>query len=215
MSLIKFIKENKKLTAGIILLIILCVVLIIYRFTKKNKSVQKSESTNITGNITNVMQPIDINFNGNFGNKITQSNNMLNNKINIGEYMDESSELVSPNKKYIVKFMNGMLVLVNNKYKVIRSLDMNIRYTFIQKTNYNYTQFDKQKIGNGLLMLTKNQINDNNNNIKITILNNTGKIGEFGNMGKDGYLQLDDCGNLILYVDGVEKLDLFNLVELN
>jgi len=207
MSLFKFMKENKKITAIIIVLITICIFLIIYQFTKKNECVQKS--TNITENITNVKEPININFNGNFGNKITQSNN----KINIGEYMDESSELVSPNKKYIVKFSNGMLVLVNNKYNVIRSLDMHTRYTLIPKTNYNYTEIDKQKIGNGLLMLTKNQLNDNINIIKITILNNTGEIGGFGYIGKDGYLQFDDCGNLILYVDGIEKIDLFNLIE--
>jgi hypothetical protein len=211
-------KENIFLYIVIIIFIFIFIVgiIVFYRYSKKS-----NKNNIIKSNILNKNEIIQvdvdtIDFSGNFGIHINKESD----KININEYMSEENELISQNKKYKVKFANGNISLIHIiSGKRLRSLESNVFYQFIKKEKYLYTDTDKKIINNGLIFITKNKINTTTPyyNIKLTILNKDGKIfdvGYLGNEKSNGYLKLDDCGNLILYVDDKEKLDVFNLVEL-
>jgi len=212
MDLLDALKKNKdNIFSYIVIIIFIVGIIVLYRYSKKsikNEIIQAELSQN------NIIKSNTVDFSGNFGIHINKESD----KINVGEYMSDENELISQNKKYKVKFVNGTIYLFNNiSGKTLRSLESNVSYQFYKKEKYLYTDTDKKIIKNGLIFITKNQINDTGYNIKLTILNKDGKIfdvGQIGNEKSNAYLKLDDCGNLILYVDDKEKLDVFNLVEL-
>lgn len=209
-----YFKRNIK----IIFLSILCISIgiIIGFFINYNNKTEIKKDNNITNDITDnkLTTAIDINYNGNFGNIIGNNTELLN----IGEYMTEANELISSNKKYkvILKYGTLCLILNSDKQQQIRTIDQNVRFNMIPKQNYNYTIGDKNIINNGLLLCEKEKRSDNTYVIKIKILNKLGRYFEgayLANEKSTGYIKLDNCGNLILYIDNKEKLDIFNLFE--
>ncbi len=221
MSVIDTIKKNIEINKDniysyIVIILLFVGIIALYRYSKKVNSNKLDNNKIIKQEINqnSIIKSNTIDFSGNFGIHINKESD----KINISEYMNNENELISENKKYKVKFVNGMIYLFNNvSGKTIRSLDSNVSYQFYKKDKYSYTENDKKIINNGLIFITKNQINDTGYTIKLVILNKDGKIFEtvqIGNEKSNAYLKLDDCGNLILYVDDKEKIDIFNLVEL-
>ena len=212
------LKKNKNniFSYIIIILFIACIIaLYIYSKTeeepKKMMQIENKSQDNMM-QIENKSKNVD--FNGKFGNHYKANSD----KINIDEYMNDSDELISNNKKYKVKFINGMLYLVNNvKQIVLRTLDLNVRFQSFKPEQYNYTDVDKKIINNGIMFIKKSTIDNTRYSIRFTILNKDGKVlelSDFGNEKSSGYIKLDDCGNLIFFIDDVEKIDIFNLVEL-
>lgn len=212
MGLLDTLKKNKdNIFSYIVIIFLIILIVALYNYSKKS-SQQQIIQAELSQN--NIIKSNTVDFSGNFGINIKKEAD----KINISEYMSDENELISQNKKYKVKFVNGMIYLFNNvSGKTIRSLDANVSYQFYKKEKYSYSENDKNIIKNGLIFITKNQINDTGYTIKLTILNKDGKIFDtvqIGNEKSNAYLKLDDCGNLILYVDDKEKIDIFNLVEL-
>jgi hypothetical protein len=218
-----FDTQNKdNILSYIVIIIIIAGLFILYKiFDKndKNDKIDKIDKKNIDSSnnqITqnNISPSFTIDFSGNFGIQIKKDVDT----ININEYMNDTDELISVNKKYKVKFVNGMITLIHNiSGKTLRTLDTNVTYQFYKKEKYTYTETDKNIINNGLIFITKTKLSDTIYNIKFTVLNKDGKILEISQAGiekSNGYLKLDDCGNLIFYVDDKEKVDVFNLVEL-
>jgi len=212
MGVIDKIKKNKdNIFSYIVIIIFIVGIFALYEYSKKSEK-QKIIQAELFQN--NVIKSNTVDFSGNFGIHIKKESD----KININEYMSDSDELISENKKYRVKFINGTIYLFNNvSNKTLRSLDSNVSYQFYKKEKYSYTDTDKNIINNGLIFLTKNKISDSGYTVKLTILNKDGKIFDITQIGTEksnDYVKLDDCGNLILFIDDKEKVDIFNLVEL-
>ena len=197
-----FIREHygKILLGFFIISLIVAVIVLSILFSKIDKN---NCETEIKPKIKTINIPL---FNGEYGKLVNKNES----RINIGYYMDSSTnaQLMSPNKQYLLKFdTSGSLVL----FKKSAGNNYDKLLTFNNDNNYfnagKYENFDNDKnLLNGAIIMYRYK----NSRIMSICIFSGGNIYTRDLGQTDAYLELDNCGRLLIYQNSDVNIDHVN-----